>query len=65
MLQQAAERIATLDEAFRATHEGFPVDVVEADVDAAFPGVELPNEAKRQYAEAVSGGLPFRFQLSG
>lgn len=65
VLREAAETIAGYDAAFRATHEGYPVEVVEADVEGAFPGVELPAGMKHEYAMAVSEGKPFRIELTG
>lgn len=60
-----AANIETYDLAFRATHEGYPVHVVEADVLSAFPGITMDDTMRRDYAVAVSNRLPFQFTLTG
>lgn len=63
LYEEVAAKIETADRAFRASHEGFPIDVVEADARTAIPGVQLDADTLHKYATAVSDGEPFRFQL--
>lgn len=64
MYQEAAANIAAQDEAFRATHTGYPVEVIMADFAELGPSLELPEETLRAYAEAVSAGEPFEWVLT-
>lgn len=63
LYSQAAVNIEAADRAFRATHEGYPLEVVEADARLAIPGVELDPDTLHRYAVAVSKGEPFLFKL--
>ena len=59
---QIAANLEAADAAFRATHQGFPVHVVEADAADALP-IELNAEGLHQYAVAVASHEPFEFHL--
>lgn len=63
LYEQIAANIAAADQAFRATHEGYPLEVVEVDAQSAIPGVELDQDTIHRYAVAVSRGEPFQFEL--
>jgi hypothetical protein len=65
MLEEAAENIRKADESFRATHAGYPVEVVMADFASQGPAIDMPEAMLREYAECVSGGKPFKFVLQG
>jgi hypothetical protein len=62
--EEAAAKIAAQDEAFRATHTGYPVEVIMSDFAELGPSLELPEETLRAYAEAVSSGEPFKWVLT-
>lgn len=64
MYEEAAANLAAQDEAFRATHTGYPVEVIMADFAELGPSVELPESKLREYAEAVSAGEPFKWVLT-
>lgn len=63
LFEGIAAKIEAADTKFRATHESYPLDVVEADARSAFPGVELDADTRRRYAIAVSKAEPFQFKL--
>jgi hypothetical protein len=60
-----AKNIAAADARFRQNHEGYPVEVVEADVASAFPELEMSDSLRRDYATAVAECRPFIFNLTG
>jgi len=62
MFREVASNLEAADESFRATHTGLPFDVVIADAVDALP-VELDEAGLIDYAQAVSAGEPFRFEL--
>ncbi|SMQ71911.1 hypothetical protein [Agreia sp. VKM Ac-1783] len=59
---QITANINAADAAFRATHEGFPIDVVEADAAEALP-LDLNADGLHAYDVAVASGEPFEFVL--
>jgi adenosine/AMP kinase len=63
LYEEIAANIGAADRAFRASHEGFPIEVVEADARRAIPGVEMDADTLHNYAAAVSEGVPFQFKL--
>ena len=63
LYEEIATKIDAADRAFRNSHEGFPLEVVEADARTAIPGVELDNDTLHRYAVAVTEGAPFQFEL--
>lgn len=63
LYKEIAAKIEAADRAFRSSHEGFPIEVVEADARTAIPGVELDADTLHNYAVAVSEGAPFQFKL--
>ena len=63
LYEDIAARIEAADRAFRASHGGFPIEVVESDARTAILGVELDDDTLHDYAVAVSNGAPFQFEL--
>lgn len=64
LFESVAQTVDDADRAFRATHEGFPFDVVLADASDALP-LQLPASTLEAYARAVADGQPFEFILEG
>jgi hypothetical protein len=64
VFQRVAKAMSEADTAFRATHEGYPQEIVRADADSAFP-VNLSPEDLNAYAHAVATGADFEFRLGG
>ncbi|MFC5931939.1 hypothetical protein D6T64_01445 [Cryobacterium melibiosiphilum] len=63
LFEGIAANLEAADCKFRATHEGYPIDVVEADARSAFPGMDLDADILHNYAVAVSKAEPFQFKL--
>lgn len=64
LLLEVAATVEAADESFRATHTGLPVDVVVVDAPDALP-LEMNEAGLLAYAQAVSAGEPFLFELGG
>jgi hypothetical protein len=64
VFQRVANGMSEADTAFRATHEGYPEEIVRADADSALP-VKLSPEDLDAYAHAVATGADFNFRLGG
>ena len=63
LFEGIAAKIEAAGSKFRATHEGYPIDVVESDALSAFPGIDLDADTLHNYAVAVSKAEPFQFKL--
>lgn len=62
VFEEVAAKLEAADESFRVTHTGLSFEVVIADAPDALP-VELNEAGLTEYAQAVSAGEPFRFEL--
>lgn len=63
LMQRVKVELDAADKQFRASHTGMPVDVVIEDFAEFGPNLDLPDETLRAYAEAVSSGQPFEWEL--